>query len=160
VALGFLALLGIAAAALLGGPPRAVGERPTVTPTRTPPTSPPSSPSPTTTSPSPTTPSTPDTVDEALAAFVALLDDGLADGRISDHAEDEIEKHLGESLTKFGEGDSSEAIKKLEDLESKIDDFVEHEEIEHSEEQALDRAIEDLVEALFLADPPGGDEDD
>jgi hypothetical protein len=41
-----------------------------------------------------------------------------------------------------------------------IDGYVDHEEVAHAEEQALDRALGDLIEAMLIAQPPGGDDDD
>jgi eukaryotic-like serine/threonine-protein kinase len=152
-------LLGVAAAALLGGPDRASGDlSPTreTEPTRSEPTrseSPTSSPSPSETAPPA------DAVDAAVASLASVVEEGLAEGTISEKAAEEIGKHVEDALEKFAEGDSGEAITKLDDLESKVDELVEHEEIDHSEEQQLDRAIEDLAEAMFFVDPPA-DEDD
>jgi eukaryotic-like serine/threonine-protein kinase len=159
VVIGLLALLGIVAAAALSGDPEQATGGPTTTDSPEPTRSQPSSPSPP--SPSPTDAAAPDgAVQAAAAALASIVEEGVAQERIDDHAADEIGKHLEEALEKFGEGDSSEAIDKLDELASKIDELVEHEEIAHSEEAALDKAIQDLAEAMVLADPPGGDEDD
>jgi hypothetical protein len=87
------------------------------------------------------------------------VEEGLAGGTISEKAADEIRKDVEEALKKFSEGDSVEAIKKLDDLESKIDELVDHDEIEQSEEQHLDRALQDIAEAMIRADPPGEEDD-
>jgi serine/threonine protein kinase len=152
-------LLGIAAAWLLGGPERASGDAsPSRSPEPTRSASPTSSPSPS--SPSQTqTPPPPDAVDAAAATLATIVDEGVADGTISEKAAEEIDKGVEEALEKFAEGDTGEAIKKLEELESKIADLVDEDEIAHSEQQQLDRAIQDLEEEMVLADPPG-DEDD
>jgi hypothetical protein len=97
-------------------------------------------------------------VASATAALLALVDDGVAEGRISDKAAGEIGKDLEEALKRFDDGKTGDAIAKLDDLEAKIDDLVDHDEIAHSEEQQLDRALEDLAEAMFLVGGDGGDE--
>jgi serine/threonine-protein kinase len=156
LALGVLAILGGLAVALLGGPQPVAGG-PTASRSESPsPTGTPSG----TSSPS----STPTTepagpVEAAITSLAAIVEDGVAGGRISEKAARDIDKHVEDALKKFDDGDTEEAIKKLDELESKIDDFVDHEEIAHSEEQRLVRALQDLEGAIFLADPPG-DEDD
>jgi hypothetical protein len=99
-------------------------------------------------------------VEAAVASLAAIVEEGVADGNITEKAAKEIQKHVEESLRHFGEGSSSEAIEKLEDVESMIDGYVDHEEVAHAEEQALDRALGDLIEAMLIAQPPGGDDDD
>jgi serine/threonine-protein kinase len=158
-ALVVLAFLGAAAVALFGdGEPVSGDPGPSRTPSptrsRSPsPTSPSASPSPSATI-EPTDP-----VGTAVVSLASIVEEGLADGTISEKAADEIGKHVDDALKKFSEGDSGEAIEKLDDLESKVDELVDHDEIAHSQEQRLDKAIEDLQEAMFLADPPE-DEDD
>jgi serine/threonine protein kinase len=152
-----LALVGVAAVALLGGPdPAGGGSSPTVTqePTRS--ASP--SPSPSTPSPPATTAPT-DAVNAAVASLTSLVDEGLANGTISEKAAEEIDKHVEEALKKFAEGDSSEAIEKLDDLGSKIEELVDHDEIANSEKQKLHRAVEDLAAAILTADPPDEESD-
>ena len=85
---------------------------------------------------------------------------GVAGGRISVHAVEEIEKRVNEALAKFGEGKTEEAIRELDELESKLDELEERDEVSNQAEQRLDRALEDLAEAMFLAAPGAGDEDD
>jgi hypothetical protein len=153
-----LAFLGGLAFALFGGedPP----DRPIARESASPSVSPSRSPSPTPTlssSPSPNTP--PETVQAAVVALQGIVSEGVADGTVSEKAAQEIEKGLEESLKKFAEGNTDEAIQKLEDLREKVDDLVGGEEIHNSQEQRIDSAIEDLAEQMFLAAPPG-DEDD
>jgi serine/threonine-protein kinase len=161
-AIGLVAILGIVGAAvLLGGPePASEGPGTTRSPERTPSPSP--SPSPTSSpSPSPSASVVPDgAVEAAVASLAAIVEEGVAEGNITEKAAGEIRKHVEESLRQFADGNTSEAIAKLEDVETEIDGYVEHEEVAHSEEQALDRALEDLIEAMFIAQPPGGGDDE
>jgi polyhydroxyalkanoate synthesis regulator phasin len=96
-------------------------------------------------------------VASALAALLALVEDGVDEGRISEKAAGEIGKDLDEALKRFEDGNAEDAIAKLDDLESKIDGMIDHDEVAHSEEQQLDRALEDLAEAMFLAGDDGDD---
>ena len=135
------------------------GEEPTgaVQPRRSPSPSVSQSPSPPSPSPTTQTPA-PDPVEGAAGALFALVDDGLAGDEISPKAAEEIRKKVNEALKKFADGDTEGAIKELEDLKEKLEDLVDHDEIEHSQEQRLDRAIDDLAEQMFLAAPPEGDD--
>jgi eukaryotic-like serine/threonine-protein kinase len=146
-------LLGLAALALLGGLAFALfaGDRPSGL------AGPPDSPSPSAhPSPSPTptpTPTPVDPVQEAVAALQAVVAQGVGDGTISDKAAKEIQKGLDEALHEFTGGDTDKALEKLGDLEAKVDELVDHDEIAHSEEQKLDKAIEDLAAQTFQASP-------
>lgn len=77
--------------------------------------------------------------------------EGVADGRISESAAQEIANGLEESLEKFADGDVEEAIHTLEDLEGRVDELLEQEEIHQSQEQRIDGAIEDVARAMFDA---------
>jgi hypothetical protein len=148
-----LALLGGLAFALFGGgdPPDGATGPPSPSSTPSPSPSPTPSPSP---SPSPSTSPTPPPDDPLQAAVVALQDvvaEGVAEGRISEKAAKEIAKGLDESLKKFTDGDAEEAIHKLEDLEAKVDELLEQEEIHQSQEQRIDGAIEDVAREMFEA---------
>ncbi len=77
--------------------------------------------------------------------------EGVADGRISEKAAEEIAKGLEESLKRFTDGDAEGAIHKLEDLEAKVDELLEKEEIHQSQEQRIDGAIEDIAREMFDA---------
>ncbi len=77
--------------------------------------------------------------------------DGVADGRISEKAAEEIAKGVEESLERFTDGNTEEAIHKLEDLEAKVDELLEQEEIHQSQEQRIDGAIEDVAREMFEA---------
>lgn len=146
--LAALALLGGLAFALFGGD-RPSGPIGSASATGSPTTSSTPSLSP---SPSPTTPPPPpDPVQEAVAAFRALVTQGMSDGRITSGAAEEIQRRLDEALERYEEGDTERAIEELGDLEGKIDELVDHEEIAHSEERALDKAIEDLAEQMAAA---------
>ena len=72
-------------------------------------------------------------------------------------AAEEIQKGLDEALEKFAEGDTEKAIEELEHLRGEVDELVDHDEIRHSQEQRMDRAIEDLAEQMFLASPSEDD---
>jgi hypothetical protein len=101
-----------------------------------------------------------DAVQGAVASLRTLVDDGVEQGTISDKAADEIHKKLEDALQKFDDEDTEGAIKELEDLAKKVDELVEKDEVANSEKQRLDRAIEDLAEAMFLAAPPDDGDDD
>ncbi len=77
--------------------------------------------------------------------------EGVADGRISESAAQEIANGLEESLERFADGDVEEAIHTLEDLEGRVDELLEQEEIHQSQEQRIDGAIEDVARAMFDA---------
>ena len=72
-------------------------------------------------------------------------------GRISEKAAREIEKRLEESLERFTDGDAEGAIHTLEDLEAKVDELLEQDEIHQSQEQRIDGAIEDVAREMFDA---------
>jgi eukaryotic-like serine/threonine-protein kinase len=147
-----LAILGALAFALFGGDPPADG-RANGSPTRS------VSPSPPTDSPSASPSTTPsvvpvDSVDAAAEALRTVVADGIAEGRISEKAEEEILKKLDEALEKFAEGDTEKALEELDHLEEKVDELLEKEEIHQSQEQRIDKAIEDLQVQMELASPP------
>lgn len=77
--------------------------------------------------------------------------EGVAEGRISEKAAREIEKRLEESLERFTDGDAEGAIHTLEDLEAKVDELLEQDEIHQSQEQRIDGAIEDVAREMFDA---------
>jgi eukaryotic-like serine/threonine-protein kinase len=159
IAAGALALLAGLAFALLGGedPPDGATGSPSPSSSRSPSST--SSPS---SSPTPTASTTPPPLEPLQAAVVAIQDvvsEGVADGRISEKAAREIAKGLEESLEKFTDGDAEEAIHKLEDLEEKVDELLEHEEIHQSQEQKIDSAIEELAEQMVLAASSDDDDD-
>lgn len=77
--------------------------------------------------------------------------EGVADGRISENAAQEIAAGLEESLERFADGDVEEAIHTLEDLEGRVDELLEQEEIHQSQEQRIDGAIEGVARAMFDA---------
>jgi serine/threonine-protein kinase len=145
-----LALLGALAFALLGGDPPADG-RANSSPSRSVTSSATGSPS---TSPSPTPSAVPvDSVDAAAEALRTVVADGVAAGRISPKAEEDILKGLDEALEKFAEGDTEKAHEELDHLEEKVDELLQKDEIHQSQEQRIDRAIEDLVAQMELASP-------
>jgi eukaryotic-like serine/threonine-protein kinase len=162
-----LLLLGLAALALLGGlafalfggdPPPSAGDQ-TRSPSASVSASRSRSPSPSSPSPQPSPPPV-DPVQGAVAALQGIVTEGVNDGTISEKAAEEIQKRLDEALEKFADGDTEGAIKELEDLGEKVDDLVDDEEIAHSEEQKLDKAISDLAEQMFQVAPPGDGDDD
>jgi serine/threonine-protein kinase len=143
-----LAAVAAIAIALVGG--RETGRRPgaATSPRRS------ASPSP---SPSPSPEPAVTSVDDALAALAALVEDGLADGRISDHGAEDIEHRLEDAMKRYEEGKTDEAIAKLDELRAKIGEFVEHDEIDAATGERLDAAIGDLADAM--ATGGGGEED-
>jgi ribosomal protein S20 len=98
-----------------------------------------------------------DSVDAAAEALRTVVAAGVAEGRISSKAEEEILKKLDEALEKFAEGDTEKALEELDHLEEKVDELLEKEEIHQSQEQRIDSAIEDLAVQMELASP--SDED-
>jgi hypothetical protein len=99
-------------------------------------------------------------VASALATLQAVVDEAVADGRISERAVGEIEKRVNGALEKYEEGKTEEAIRELDELESKLDELEERDELSNQTDQRLERALQDLAVAMFLADPSAGDEDD
>jgi serine/threonine protein kinase len=107
-------------------------------------------------SPSPSSPSSPPQVDPlqgAVASFQAVVSEGVERGTISEKAAEEILKRLDDALEKYSDDDTEKAIEELDHLRDKVDELVDHDEIAHSEEQRLDKAIEDLAEQMSLASP-------
>ena len=149
-----LALLGGLASALFGGEtPSGSRATPSRSASRSPSASPSATPSPT---PSATAPPV-DPLQSAVDALRNLVSEGVSDGTISDKAADDIGKGLEEALKEFAEGDTEKALEKLADLEETVDDLVDHDEIHNSQEQRIDRAIEDVAEQMFFASPPEDD---
>jgi serine/threonine protein kinase len=144
-----LGLVGGLAFALFGGDPPSGRAGPPGSPSPSVSSSPSSSRSRST---SPTPPPV-DGVQEAVAALEGVVARGVSDGTITDKAAKEIQKGLDEALYEFTGGDTEKAIEKLGDLERKVDDLVDHDEIEHSEKQKLDKAIGDLAQQMSLAAP-------
>ncbi len=149
--LAALALIGGLAFALFGGdrPPGLAGHADSPSPSVS------SSPSP---SPSPSTSPTPpaaDPVQGAVATLQAVVAQGVSDGTITDKAAEEIQNGLDAALHEFAGGNTEKALEKLSDLEVKVDELVDHDEIAHSEKQTLFKAIEDLAAQMSLASPSG-----
>ena len=119
--------------------------------------SPSASPSPSS-SPSPLTSPTPppaDPVEEAVTALQGVVAQGVSDGTIKDKAAEEIQKGIDGALHEFAGGNTEKAIDRLRDLERKVEELVDHDEIAHSEKQKLLKAIDDLAEQISLASPSG-----
>jgi serine/threonine-protein kinase len=162
VLVAVLALLGGLAFALFGGETPAgrggTTGSPSASASPSPSSSPTSSPSPSLSpSPSPTTAPPPDPVTAAAEAIFAVVEEGLADGRVSERAAETIVDDVNEALATFADGDTEGAMRKLEDLESKVDDLTDHDEVANQYEQRIDRALEDLWERFSLAAPPEDD---
>ena len=143
-----LGLLGALAFSLFGGDPpdgrAAVSPTPSVS--RSPSASPSSTPS-----------ASPDSVDAAVETLETVVADGVAAGRISSKAEEEILHGLDEAVRKFSEGDTEKALEELDHLREKVDDLIEHDEIANSEKQKLLRAIDDVAEQMIIAADEEGD---
>jgi serine/threonine protein kinase len=153
-------LLGLAALALIAAlafaafdsdPRPAATQRPS--PSSTPSTPAPTTPPPTTQAPPPPT----ESVEAAAAALNALVAAGLADETISDKAAEEIGKRLEDALDRFREGDTEQAVDKLDDIVKEIEEAVDDGEIAHSREQRLRRAVEDVASQMIAASPSEGD---
>lgn len=91
-----------------------------------------------------------------MTALQALVAQGVSDGTITDKAAEEIQKGLDEAVHEFAGGDTEKAIDKLGDLERKIEDLIDHDEVANSEKQKLFKAIDDLAEQMSLASPTEG----
>jgi serine/threonine-protein kinase len=145
-----LALLGGLVFALLGDDPAGLpagSSSPSVTPT-------PSSPSPPST-PSPTPPADP--VKAVLEDLLAVVDAGVAGGSITDEAAQVIRDRAEGAVATFRDGDSQGAIEELEELRGAVEELVDDGQIHNSQEQKLDKAIEDLADQMILLDPPESD---
>jgi eukaryotic-like serine/threonine-protein kinase len=150
LAIAALILLGALAFALFGGDrPSGSTASPTPSATRSPTPSPSRSASPTS-SPS-ASPAAVGPVQEAAAALQAIVAEGTADGSISEAAAEEIQNGVDEALESFGGGDADEAVERLGDLEGRIEELVDEEEIHHSQERKLDKALEDLADQMLAA---------
>jgi hypothetical protein len=79
----------------------------------------------------------------------------VSDGTIKDKAAEEIQKGIDGALHEFAGGNTEKAIDRLRDLERKVEELVDHDEIAHSEKQKLLKAIDDLAEQMSLASPSG-----
>jgi eukaryotic-like serine/threonine-protein kinase len=109
-------------------------------------------------SPSPTNdPGPVASVQDALAALQAVVTGGFDDGEISEDAARLIADGLGEAIELFEDGEADEAIDRLEELEGLVDELVDRDEIEHSQERKLDKAIEDLARRMYDAARAGDD---
>ena len=125
------------------------GDTPKSPPVRSP--SPSTRPSPSasaSSSPSASPTPTVDSLQAAVDSLFALVDEGVADGRISDHAADEIRHGVEDALHKADEGDGEKAIEELEKLREKIEELADHDEIANSERQKLERAIDAIEEQI------------
>ncbi|HYY08665.1 MAG TPA: hypothetical protein VFA25_08690, partial [Actinomycetota bacterium] len=100
--------------------------------------------------PSPSASPTPsgDSLQAAVDSLLALVDEGVADERISDHAADEIRHGVEEALHKVDEGDREKAMEELEKLREKVEELADHDEIANSERQKLEKAIDAIEEQI------------
>jgi hypothetical protein len=90
-------------------------------------------------------------VQEAATSLRSLVAEGVDEGTISEKAAGDIQKGLDEALEKYADGDAEKAIDELEHLHDKIDELVDHDEIAQSQEQRLEKAIEDVAARIFEA---------
>ena len=124
-------------------------DTPKARPVRSP--SPSTTPSPSSSpSPSPSASPTPsgDSLQAAVDSLLALVDEGVADERISDHAADEIRHGIEEALHKVDEGDREKAMEELEKLREKVEELADHDEIANSERRKLEKTIEAIEEQI------------
>jgi len=135
-------------AAPAGSPPAS-----SPTPGRTPSPSPGASPSP---SPSPSAEPAPiASVQDAIDALEVVLNEGFDDGEISEEAAQRVAREVGEAVEKFNDGETDEAIDRLDELERHVDELVDHDEIAHSQERRIDKAIEELARQMLAASDEG-----
>jgi hypothetical protein len=115
--------------------------------------------SPTPSSPTSTPSTTPpaDPVEAALEDLLAVVDAGVADGSITDEAAQEIRDRADEAYATFLGGDTEKAFEELGDLRGRVEELVDDGQVAHSQEQKLEKAIEDLGEQMSLASPSEGD---
>ncbi|MDQ4107517.1 MAG: hypothetical protein M3138_01760 [Actinomycetota bacterium] len=92
-------------------------------------------------------------MEAAAAALDALVAEGLSDGTISEKAAEEMGKRLNDALDGFREGNTEQAVDKLDDIVKEVEKAVDEGEIAHSREQRLRRAIEDLADQMLAASP-------
>lgn len=151
-------LLGIAALALVGGLAFALfGDDPvglgapggSRSSSATPSSPSPSSPSPTASSASPT--ATLDPVQGAMGNLLAVVDQGLSEENITPDAGAEVRGRVDEAYASFADGDAEKAIDELEELRDRVDELVEDDQIAHSQEKKLDKAIEDLIDQMLAS---------
>ncbi len=106
-------------------------------------------------------PPEPPSVNEAFAAFSALVNDGFAAEEITATAAEELFKDVREVVEKYQEGDVGGAMDELEELHAQIDSFLEEGEITSADRaEALHDAADSHEEALLASAPPENDEED
>jgi molecular chaperone GrpE (heat shock protein) len=87
----------------------------------------------------------------------SVVDAGVLDGEIEEKAAEDLRHRANDAFEEFREGDTEKALDELADLREKVGEAVEHEEVAHSQEQKLVKAIEDVAEQMLRAAPPDDD---
>jgi predicted translin family RNA/ssDNA-binding protein len=98
----------------------------------------------------------PASVQDAIDALEVVLNEGFDAGEISQEAARRIARDVGEAIEKFNDGKTDEAVDRLEELERRVHELVDHDEIAHSQERKIDKAIEDLARQMRAASDEDG----
>jgi serine/threonine protein kinase len=115
--------------------------------------SPPASPSHATTTPAPATSS----VQTAVANLANVLSQGVSAGAISDKAAQDVLHQVGDAVHAYQDGKLDDALKKLSDLEAKIDKAAQHGDVSAAYAGDLKQAVEALAAAMQAQPTPSGD---
>jgi hypothetical protein len=95
-----------------------------------------------------------------VAQLEAILNQGLAQGELTEHAAKEIEKDVEESLREFPVGSLDKALEKLGKAEEKVGEFEGKGEITGGRADLIRKGISDLAAAMEAAPPSGGGDGD
>jgi serine/threonine-protein kinase len=115
--------------------------------------SPPASPSHATTTPAPATSS----VQTAVANLANVLSQGVSAGAISDKAAQDVLHQVGDAVHAYQDGKLDDALKKLSDLDAKIDKAAQHGDVSAAYAGDLKQAVEALAAAMQAQPTPSGD---
>lgn len=83
------------------------------------------------------------------------MNTGFDDGEISEEAARRIAREVGDTIEKYNDGETDEAIDGLAEVERHVDELVHHDEIAHSQERKIDKAIEELARQMRAASREG-----
>ena len=155
VAAAVLALILVASLGGGGLPTRHAGGSNAPKPTSPPAThSPPAATTPAATSPPPPATSS---VQDAVDNLAAVLRQGVSSGAISDKATQDVLHHAGDALHDYQEGKLDDALKKLSDLDSKIDQAAQHGDVSADYAAQLKQAVDTLAAAMQAEPTPSGE---
>jgi serine/threonine protein kinase len=156
-ALASAALVAVIVLALVGGEgqPRHTGgavprpSGPGTSSSSAPTTSPPATSTPT---PSPN----PSSVQGALTNVANVVAGGVSRGEVSDKAAQDIVHALGDAVNAYSDGKLDDALKKLSDLEGKIQEAVQHGDVSAAYVGELNGGIQALAAAMQAQPTPSG----